>query len=185
MKKLLFALTLGLLSAASLAGPKEIAWKMHNRIAGVPPQPDTLHKMADLISAGQAESAARIAMAHPDFINTVLKNWIKPWSNRDLSPRVEMNDYVATIMGVIRDDDFKLPDDPLGDFFFQTTPQRMEPPKVPVQLQALLHSGQTTTKFAQRLFAAGGLLFFPVFPTYQKSLPLFRPKSPISGTSLL
>ena len=61
-------------------------------------------QMETLISQGRAEDAARLALNHRNFINIVVKNWVKPWSNRERSPRVELNDYVATVMGVIRDD---------------------------------------------------------------------------------
>jgi hypothetical protein len=51
------------------------------------------------------------------------------------------------------DDDYELPEDPIGDFFRETSPQRIPAAKVPVQLRALLHSGESTAEFAQRLFA--------------------------------
>ncbi|PLW57888.1 hypothetical protein PCANC_00936 [Puccinia coronata f. sp. avenae] len=51
-------------------------------------------------------------------------------------------------------DKFELPDNPIGDFMRETSPQRIPPTKVAVHLQALLHSGETTVEFAQRLFAA-------------------------------
>ncbi|PLW24337.1 hypothetical protein PCASD_06532 [Puccinia coronata f. sp. avenae] len=40
------------------------------------------------------------------------------------------------------------------NFMRETSPQRIPPTKVAVHLQALLHSGETTVEFAQRLFAA-------------------------------
>ncbi|PLW35061.1 hypothetical protein PCASD_16178 [Puccinia coronata f. sp. avenae] len=52
------------------------------------------------------------------------------------------------------DDEFELPDDPIGDFMRETSPQRIPPTEVAVHLRALLHSGETTVEFAQRLFAA-------------------------------
>ncbi len=60
--------------------------------------------MTTLIEQDRREDAAQIAMQNPLFINVVLKNWVKPWSNRDQSSRVPLNDYVATVLGVIRDD---------------------------------------------------------------------------------
>ncbi|PLW22411.1 hypothetical protein PCASD_13464 [Puccinia coronata f. sp. avenae] len=51
------------------------------------------------------------------------------------------------------DDDYELPEDPIGDFFRETSPQRIPAAEVPVQLRALLHSGESTAEFAQRLFA--------------------------------
>ena len=77
---------------------------MHNRLAGVPPTQDVLDDMSAAITQGDPEAAAKIAMDNPGFYNITLKNWIKPWSNRDRTPRIPMNDYVATILGVIRDD---------------------------------------------------------------------------------
>jgi hypothetical protein len=97
-------MSLTTLSLQLMAGPREQAWKLHNRLAGVPPKQDVLNDMSAAISQGDPEAAARIAMENPSFYNITLKNWIKPWSNRDQTPRVPMNDYVATILGVIRDD---------------------------------------------------------------------------------
>ena len=90
--------------SSAYAGPREQAWKLHNRIAGVPPKEDVLDTMESLIAQGNAEQAAYEAMENPNFYNITLKNWIKPWSNRDQTPRVPLNDYVATILGVIKDD---------------------------------------------------------------------------------
>lgn len=108
MKKHHFIFLVTLVSTSVWAGPKEAAWKLHNRLAGVPPvktaTADPLKQMEDLIRAGNPEAAAEIATAHPNFYNVVLKNWIKPWSNREQTSRDELNDYVATVIGVIRDD---------------------------------------------------------------------------------
>jgi hypothetical protein len=90
--------------AQTSASPREIAWKLHNRIAGVPPRPSMLMDMEREISAGRPEAAARMALAHPNFINIVMKNWVKSWSNRDMSNRVDFNDHTATLIGIIRDD---------------------------------------------------------------------------------
>jgi hypothetical protein len=84
--------------------PRESAIKMHNRLTGVPPRADVLDQMELLIGQGRAEEAATIAMSNKNFINVVLKNWVKAWSNRDQTPRVPLNDYVATVLGVVRDD---------------------------------------------------------------------------------
>jgi hypothetical protein len=104
LKKKILVMSLATLSLQLMAGPREQAWKLHNRLAGIPPKQDVLNDMSAAISQGDPEAAARIAMENPSFYNITLKNWIKPWSNRDQTPRVPMNDYVATILGVIRDD---------------------------------------------------------------------------------
>lgn len=91
------------LFAQSLS-PKEIAWRMHNRIAGVPAKPSVLSSMEIEVAAGRPEEAAKIAMANPNFINITMKNWVKSWSNREQSTRVDFNDHTATLIGIIRDD---------------------------------------------------------------------------------
>lgn len=60
--------------------------------------------MENEIRGGRPEEAAQIATQNANFYNIVLKNWIKPWSNREQTSRVELNDYVATVLGIIRDD---------------------------------------------------------------------------------
>ena len=104
LKKLLIILSISILSLNALAGDREIAWKLHNRIAGVPPTMSVLNQMTGMIAQGDAEGAAYVAMENKNFYNVTLKNWIKPWSNRDQTPRIPFNDYVATIMGVIKED---------------------------------------------------------------------------------
>ncbi|HXH75004.1 MAG TPA: hypothetical protein VNJ08_08565 [Bacteriovoracaceae bacterium] len=93
-----------LFSITAWAGPREQAFKLHNRLTGVPPKPDVLLVMEDHIRSGEPERAAEVAVQDPRFYNIVLKNWIKPWTNRERTNRVELNDYVATVLGVIRDD---------------------------------------------------------------------------------
>jgi hypothetical protein len=104
LRKLIIIFILTSFCFQSIAGSRERAWKMHNRLAGVPPKQDVLDDMSAAISQGDPEAAAKIAMDNPGFYNITLKNWIKPWSNRERTPRIPMNDYVATILGVIRDD---------------------------------------------------------------------------------
>ncbi|MFP5385644.1 MAG: hypothetical protein ACLGHN_06160 [Bacteriovoracia bacterium] len=108
MNKRYYYLLITLLSVEAWAGPKEAAWKLHNRLTGVPPvktaTTDPLREMELAIAGGRPEEAAEIAVNHPNFYNIVLKNWIKPWSNREQTSRTELNDYVATIIGIIRDD---------------------------------------------------------------------------------
>lgn len=108
LKKHQLCLLLSFVSFSALAGPREQAWKLHNRLTGVPPvktaNQDPLRDMELAIAGGRPEDAAEIAIQNPNFYNIVLKNWIKPWSNREQTSRVELNDYVATVLGIIRDD---------------------------------------------------------------------------------
>ena len=60
--------------------------------------------MENLIKNGSAKQAALIAIENKNFYDLTLKNWIKPWTNVDQTSRVPLNDYVATVIGMVRDD---------------------------------------------------------------------------------
>jgi hypothetical protein len=85
------------------AGPREQAKRIHDRLAGVPPSESVLTQMEALIP-GNPQAAADIAMNNKNFYNVTLKNFAAPWTNRDQSVFVPMNDYIATVIGMIRDD---------------------------------------------------------------------------------
>jgi len=66
-----------------------------------------LQQMEDAINpalAGDATTAAYLAMDNVNFYNVTLKNFAAPWTNREQSVFVPLNDYVATVIGMIRDD---------------------------------------------------------------------------------
>jgi len=96
----------GLLAVAltAAAGPREQARRMHDRLAGVPPTAATLDAMAADISGGNALDAAYAAMESPSFYNVTLKNFVAPWTNKSHSAFVPLNDYTATVVGMVRDD---------------------------------------------------------------------------------
>lgn len=100
------AFTLVLCAATSLclAGPREQAKRMHDRLAGVPPSAAVLDSMAAKISAGDTLGAAQEAIANPNFYNVTLKAFVTPWTNEERSVFAEFNDYTATVIGMIRDD---------------------------------------------------------------------------------
>ncbi|GAA5217506.1 hypothetical protein ACFSJ3_18385 [Corallincola platygyrae] len=90
------------------AGSQEQAKRLHDRLAGVPPTPATLATMATAIDGGDAIGAAYTAMESEHFYNVTLKLFAAPWTNRDQSVFVPFNDYIATVIGMIRDDiDFR------------------------------------------------------------------------------
>lgn len=93
----------GMLSVA-VAGPREQAKRIHDRLAGVPPTDSVLQQMETAIGNGDPQGAADIAMENPNFYNVTLKNFAAPWTNRDRSVFVPLNDYIATVVGMIRDD---------------------------------------------------------------------------------
>ncbi len=80
------------------------ARRMHDRLTGIPPDLATLATMATDIGNGRADLAAELAMQHPAFYNVSLKNFVTPWTNEDQTVFAPLNDYTATIIGMIRDD---------------------------------------------------------------------------------
>ncbi|MCZ6829920.1 MAG: hypothetical protein O7F73_10105 [Gammaproteobacteria bacterium] len=109
---------LGLVVATfSHAGPRDQARRIHDRLTGVPPTDAMLDVMTSAIAGGTggAKQAALYAMdgapgvvAAGDFYTVTLKNWATPWTNEDQDPFAALNDYSATVIGVVRDDlDFR------------------------------------------------------------------------------
>ena len=92
------------LATTAAAGPREQAKRMHDRLAGVPPTAAVLNQMEALIGTGDASGAADIAMQNPSFYKVTLKNFASPWTNREQSVFVPLNDYIATVIGMVRDD---------------------------------------------------------------------------------
>jgi hypothetical protein len=96
------------LSSPTEAGEREQAKRIHDRIAGVPPSAQVLDQMASFISQGQVNEAAYLAMNDPAFYSVTLKNWVTPWTNEEADVFAPLNDYTATVIGMIRDDvDFR------------------------------------------------------------------------------
>jgi hypothetical protein len=92
----------------AFADEREQAKRMHDRIAGVPPTASVLDDMAADILADNASAAAYTAMEHTAFYDVTLKNLVAPWTNEAMSSFVPLNDYTATVIGLVRDDaDFR------------------------------------------------------------------------------
>jgi len=93
---------------SAFAGPREQAKRIHDRLVGTPPSDATLNQMATLIGTDPVQAAllaidpAR-AESTPFYSNT-LKNFAAPWTNRDQQVFVPLNDYTATVIGMVRDD---------------------------------------------------------------------------------
>jgi len=104
MTSVMLAVLLGMQPMIPLvAGPNEQAVRMHNRLAGVPPSASVLAQMSALITQNNAEAAAQVAMTNSGFYNVTLRNFIAPATNRAQSAFVPLNDYTATVIGMIRD----------------------------------------------------------------------------------
>lgn len=115
--RLRFSLAAGamslMLALPLAAGPREQAKRIHDRLTGVPPTAAVLDLMEDEIDNGAGPvEAARIAMdrvRNPAnsryFYNVTLKNFAAPWTNEAQSVFEPLNDYTATVIGMIRDEE--------------------------------------------------------------------------------
>ena len=73
---------------------------MYNRIAGVPP---TSQQLSQMLAATSRVQAALVATNDPKFLDDTIRNMAAPWTNRDQSVFVPLNDYTATVIGMVRD----------------------------------------------------------------------------------
>jgi hypothetical protein len=106
-RTLLIGLIGAMVISAAQAGPREQAKRIHDRLAGVPPTESVLSAMeADLdpFQNNDPVAAAYKAMANPNFYNVTLKNFAAAWTNREQSAFVPLNDYIATVIGMTRDE---------------------------------------------------------------------------------
>ena len=85
------------------SGPREQARRIHDRLVGTPPTAAVLDSMATKVAAGDALGAATEAMTNPAFYNTTVRELATPWTNRDGSVYVPLNDSTATVIGMVRD----------------------------------------------------------------------------------
>ena len=102
---LVYSALLASSASTALAGPleREQAFRLHNRLAGVPPSETTLISMEADIVAGNDLAAAQTATANPNFYTVTLKNFAAPWTNRDQSAFVPLNDYTTLVIGMVKD----------------------------------------------------------------------------------
>ncbi len=106
-RSLAAASVLLILATAAHAGPAEQAKRIYERIAGEPPPPAVLTQMTAAINGtpgqGGLVAAAAIATNASGFYNVTLKNMVIPWTNRDQTVFAPLNDYAATVIGMVRD----------------------------------------------------------------------------------
>ncbi len=113
-QKLFTSLILILLCGHLLAAPiddqrRNQAKRIHDRLTGVPASNSMIDEMELLLEeVPSGKSAAVKAMENPAFYNVTLKNFVTPWSNEEQTVFAPLNDYTATVIGMIRDDvDFR------------------------------------------------------------------------------
>lgn len=102
------AICIALAAPEVAAGAREQAKQIHDRLAGVPPAASVLDAMEQDIIDGDPEAAAARAMANDAFYSVTLKNFATPWTNEEQTVFAPLNDYTATVIGMVRDDiDFR------------------------------------------------------------------------------
>lgn len=101
--------TLLCFSSLSYAGPREQAKRIHDRLTGTPPSETVLNQMASYLdpqnSAYDPLAATELAMENTAFYNVTLKNFVTPWTNEEQTVFAPLNDYTATVIGMIRDNE--------------------------------------------------------------------------------
>jgi hypothetical protein len=102
LKATAFAGALALMSTTAPAQQVNVdqATRIYNRIAGIPPNATEL---AQMLSASSPVEAALIATHDPKFYDDTIRNMAAPWTNRAQSVFVPLNDYTATVVGMVRD----------------------------------------------------------------------------------
>jgi len=113
---LVIFLALGMAADAS-AGTREQAKRIHDRLVGTPPSIACLDQLQARLESDSAKAAALDAIDNtgsgdactdPAFYNVTLKNFITPWTNEEQTVFAPLNDYTATVIGIIRDErDFR------------------------------------------------------------------------------
>jgi hypothetical protein len=92
------------------------AKRIHDRLTGVPATNAVITTMESALAADSSgKSAAAIAidpiqnpLNYSSFYNVTLKNFATPWTNEEQTVFAPLNDYTATVIGMIRDDvDFR------------------------------------------------------------------------------
>ncbi|RME14358.1 MAG: DUF1585 domain-containing protein [Bdellovibrio sp.] len=102
---------------------------IYKRIVGVstPLDNPVLSQMADKIRQNDLMGAAQIATDQSGFYNFTLKDFAKVMSTRDETTNTELNDFVATVIGAVRDN--KNAKELLtGDFYYRGDPQKVAVP---------------------------------------------------------
>jgi hypothetical protein len=100
------AVVAALLAApAADAGPREQAKRLYDRLNGTAASQAVLDSMQAKITAGDFTGAALLAIDDPNgnFYSVVLKDLVTPWTNRAQTPFQPLNDYTATVIGMVRD----------------------------------------------------------------------------------
>lgn len=129
---------------------------LHNRIAGVPPSNEILAAMTEMLEKGDAKGAALLATDNPIFYNLKLRSMFSAWSNVAGNPSVVLNDMIATLIGIVRDD-IPFKEVLYGDYLYTARDDLIVEPE-----RRLDDNGQPIRRDNQSDWCKGG-----VFPSYE------------------
>lgn len=132
------------IAGASLTPRHQIAAQLFNRLTGlkIPLSAAIIHGgqgadvrapasvakgMVDYINEGRPLDAAMLATYDPNFYNNTIADFAKRMSTRDESVNTTLNDFVATIIGVTRDD-INAQQLLTGNFFYSASPKTASVP---------------------------------------------------------
>jgi hypothetical protein len=88
-------------SQLAAADARDQVKRIFDRIAGVPPTETQIQQM--LAEPSFVDAALNVATEAPTFYSVTLKNFVTPWTNRDQTVFAPLNDYTATVIGMVRD----------------------------------------------------------------------------------
>ena len=90
------------------ANNRDQAKRIHDRLTGVPASETLLDQLELLVADGDYRDAAMLAMDQDGFYDVTLKNMVTPWTNEAQDRFAPLNDYTATVIGMVRDNlDFR------------------------------------------------------------------------------
>lgn len=93
-------------AGAQLANTEELAArKMYERLTGtkIPIDAPEIKKMVELIKKNDWAEAAKVATSDPNFLNVTVKLMAAEMSTREETIKTPLNDFVAAVIGVTRD----------------------------------------------------------------------------------
>jgi len=80
------------------------AKRIYDRLTGIPPTNSVIDLMeTDLLADPTGKTAAQRAINDPAFYNITLKNFAAAWTNEEQTVFTPLNDYTATVIGMVRD----------------------------------------------------------------------------------
>lgn len=110
---------------------RQYALKLFDRLNGVPLalSDPRLPQLEEKLRAGLALEAAKIATEADTFYNLTIRHWASPMSNREEQHQVPLNDFIAMVIGVARDE-MDARELLSGDFLYRSTQPGLAAPSL-------------------------------------------------------